>query len=311
MRFFAAFVAGRFAAAAPARLQPEACRTPALRAVSGGFERFGQRIIARDSRFFRTAKERAPRAADKDDLMDLEALQSSSHDMQTKAPALSSAEPHRGDDSPLISPGFEEAGPLEHPDRRGSSLRDDSRSGSSAFEGAGSLEHPDRRNTLLRGDLHLGLIALAAMPSDERFDHPRHLAVALAVEAGALLERFKWLSDAEAAALDAAARADVGERAIEVLLYAARLASRMGVDVGLAAAERMHVLGMPGDAAAAQTQGNEGAFEDNAAATAPLTASGREGAAEPAAAVAAAALGASAEGPCADVAPPSTHEGGE
>jgi hypothetical protein len=78
--------------------------------------------------------------------------------------------------------------------------------------------------------LQSALARIAATRGDDRFDHPRHLALALAAEAGAALDRFRWLTDAEAAALDDEARAAVARAAIAAMLYALRLAARTGAD---------------------------------------------------------------------------------
>jgi hypothetical protein len=91
-------------------------------------------------------------------------------------------------------------------------------------------------------DLHTlqaALARLAAARGDARFDHPRNLALALAAESGAVLERFKWRTDAEALELDEDAREGVARDAIEAMLYALRLASVMGVDVAGTLAERV------------------------------------------------------------------------
>jgi hypothetical protein len=88
-------------------------------------------------------------------------------------------------------------------------------------------------------DLHTlqsALERIAATRGDDRFDHPRHLALALAAEAGAALDRFRWLSDAEAAALDEEACEAVARAAVAAMLYAMRLAARTGADVAAALA---------------------------------------------------------------------------
>ncbi len=91
--------------------------------------------------------------------------------------------------------------------------------------------------------LQAALARLAAARGDPRFDHPRNLALALGAECGAVLDRFKWLSDTDVLALDADIREGVARDAVEAMLYALRLATRMGVDVAAALAERVGHVG--------------------------------------------------------------------
>jgi NTP pyrophosphatase (non-canonical NTP hydrolase) len=69
------------------------------------------------------------------------------------------------------------------------------------------------------------------------FHSPKNLAMALAAEAGELLEVFQWLTEAESRALAPAAKAAASEEIADVLLYLIRLADVLGIDP-LAAAER-------------------------------------------------------------------------
>lgn len=104
-------------------------------------------------------------------------------------------------------------------------------------------------------DLHTLQAALARLAEsgpDERCDHPRGLAIALGAQAGAVLDPFRWLDDAEADALDDAARASVARDAIEAMLYALRLATRMGVNVDAAVAERLAARAGGGQDAASE-----------------------------------------------------------
>jgi phage gpG-like protein len=87
--------------------------------------------------------------------------------------------------------------------------------------------------------LQAALARLAAARGQSRYDHPRNLALALAAEAGAVLDRFRWLTDAEAAALDDEARNAVARTAVDAMLYAMRLATRAGVDLATVVAERL------------------------------------------------------------------------
>jgi NTP pyrophosphatase (non-canonical NTP hydrolase) len=71
----------------------------------------------------------------------------------------------------------------------------------------------------------------------EQFHSPKNLAMAIAAEAGELLEHFQWLSEAESRDLPHAQREQVALEMADVLLYLVRLADRLGVDL-LSAAHR-------------------------------------------------------------------------
>ena len=64
----------------------------------------------------------------------------------------------------------------------------------------------------------------------DQFHSPKNLAMALAGEAGELVEVFQWLSEAESANLSPAARAAADEEIADVLLYLVRLADKLGID---------------------------------------------------------------------------------
>jgi NTP pyrophosphatase (non-canonical NTP hydrolase) len=75
----------------------------------------------------------------------------------------------------------------------------------------------------------------------EKFHSPKNLAMALAGEAGELLEVFQWLSEAESAALGAG---DKGwhlarDELADLQIYLLRLADRLGVDLEQAVAEKI------------------------------------------------------------------------
>ena len=71
----------------------------------------------------------------------------------------------------------------------------------------------------------------------EQFHTPKNLAMALAGEAGELLEVFQWLTPEQSAAvLDGERAGDVEDELADVLIYLVRLADVLGVDL-LAAAD--------------------------------------------------------------------------
>jgi len=81
----------------------------------------------------------------------------------------------------------------------------------------------------------------AAVRDWERFHTPKNLAMALAAEAGELLELFQWLTETESAALDAAQREAVEHELADVLIYLLRLADRLDVDLDEAVARKMKI----------------------------------------------------------------------
>lgn len=81
--------------------------------------------------------------------------------------------------------------------------------------------------------LQLAVARFARERDWERFHSPKNLAMALAAEAGELLELFQWLSEdesREAARRPASARA-VRDEIADVLVYLVRLAAVLEVDL--------------------------------------------------------------------------------
>ncbi len=87
--------------------------------------------------------------------------------------------------------------------------------------------------------LRLDLRAFAAERDWGQFHTPKNLAMALAAEAGELLEQFQWLTPEQSAQLDDARRAAVRDELADVLLYLVMLADRVGVDLAQAALEKI------------------------------------------------------------------------
>jgi len=77
----------------------------------------------------------------------------------------------------------------------------------------------------------------AAARDWDQFHSPKNLAMALAAEAGELLEVFQWLTEAQSRSLDATAAAAASEEIADVLLYLIRLSDTLGIDL-IAAAKR-------------------------------------------------------------------------
>ncbi len=65
----------------------------------------------------------------------------------------------------------------------------------------------------------------------EQFHAPKNLAMALAVEAGELMEHYQWLSEEQSENLDQQQLQTVGFEVADVFLFTVRLADRMGIDL--------------------------------------------------------------------------------
>lgn len=75
----------------------------------------------------------------------------------------------------------------------------------------------------------------------DQFHNPKNLAMALAGEAGEVLEHFQWLTPEEAATLPPATRAEVALELADVFLFLLRLADKLDVDLLEAAARKLAI----------------------------------------------------------------------
>ena len=71
----------------------------------------------------------------------------------------------------------------------------------------------------------------------DQFHSPKNLSMALAAEAGEMLEIFLWRTEEESRALPPEALAAAGDEIADILLYLVRLGDRLGIDP-MAAAQR-------------------------------------------------------------------------
>ena len=78
--------------------------------------------------------------------------------------------------------------------------------------------------------LRMKLRDFAAARDWDQFHSPKNLAMALAAEAGELLEVFQWLDEKQSAALDAKAKSAAADEIADVLLYLLRLSDKLGLD---------------------------------------------------------------------------------
>lgn len=83
--------------------------------------------------------------------------------------------------------------------------------------------------------------AFAAERDWDRFHSPKNLSMALAAEAGELLELFQWITEEQSASLDPERLAKVRHELADVFIYLLRLADKLGVDLLEAAAEKIEL----------------------------------------------------------------------
>ena len=87
--------------------------------------------------------------------------------------------------------------------------------------------------------LQARLRAFAAQRQWQPFHTPKNLAMALAGEAGEVIEHFQWLTAEQSMALPPASREEVAFELADVLLYLVRLGDVLGVDLADAARRKM------------------------------------------------------------------------
>ena len=89
--------------------------------------------------------------------------------------------------------------------------------------------------------LNLRLLEFARARDWEQFHSPKNLAMALAGEAGELLEHFQWLTEAQSTELSGEKREAVALEMADILAYLLRLSQRLGIDL-VAALDRKIVI---------------------------------------------------------------------
>ena len=91
------------------------------------------------------------------------------------------------------------------------------------------------------GELKARALAFARERDWEQFHAPKNLSMALAAEAGELMEHFLWVDAAGAAAVaqDAAKRGKIAEELADVVIYALEFANMTGIDVAAAVEAKM------------------------------------------------------------------------
>jgi NTP pyrophosphatase (non-canonical NTP hydrolase) len=96
---------------------------------------------------------------------------------------------------------------------------------------------PKTRITL--EDLAARLDAFAAERDWDQFHNPKNLAMALAGEAGELVEHFQWLTFEQAANLPRSTRDEVALECADVLLFLLRLCDKLDIDLATAAEKKL------------------------------------------------------------------------
>jgi dCTP diphosphatase len=87
--------------------------------------------------------------------------------------------------------------------------------------------------------LRAQLAAFAAERDWDQFHNPKNLAMALAGEAGELVEHFQWLTFEQAANLPRETRNEVALEAADVLLFLLRLCDKLDIDLAAAAEKKL------------------------------------------------------------------------
>jgi NTP pyrophosphatase (non-canonical NTP hydrolase) len=90
-------------------------------------------------------------------------------------------------------------------------------------------------------ELRARLRTFAAQRDWDQFHNPKNLAMALAGEAGELLEHFQWLTLEQSERLPPEVLAEVELEIADVLLFLVRLADKLGVDPAAAARKKLRL----------------------------------------------------------------------
>jgi NTP pyrophosphatase (non-canonical NTP hydrolase) len=96
------------------------------------------------------------------------------------------------------------------------------------------MAHPTDLETL-----RARLAQFAAERDWDQFHNPKNLAMALAGEAGELVEHFQWLTFEQAANLPRSTRDEVALECADVLLFLLRLCDKLDIDLAAAAEKKL------------------------------------------------------------------------
>ena len=87
--------------------------------------------------------------------------------------------------------------------------------------------------------LRARMAKFAAEREWDPFHNPKNLAMALAGEAGELVEHFQWLTPEQSARLPKSAREEVALECADVLLYLLRLCDKLDIDLAQATRRKL------------------------------------------------------------------------
>ena len=87
--------------------------------------------------------------------------------------------------------------------------------------------------------LRMHLATFAAERDWDQFHNPKNLAMAVAGEAGELVEHFQWLTFEQAENLPQATRDEVALECADVLLFLLRLCDKLDIDLATAAEKKL------------------------------------------------------------------------
>lgn len=90
-------------------------------------------------------------------------------------------------------------------------------------------------------DLNAKLLAFARERDWEQFHSPKNLSMALAGEAGELLEHFQWLSEEASSNLSTEKKEQVALELADILIYLIRLGERLEIDLVETAYRKMAI----------------------------------------------------------------------
>jgi len=89
--------------------------------------------------------------------------------------------------------------------------------------------------------LRARLAEFAAERDWDQFHNPKNLAMALAGEAGEVLEHFQWLTFEQASDLPTEMREEVALECADVLLFLLRLCDKLDIDLAAAAEKKLRL----------------------------------------------------------------------
>ena len=100
---------------------------------------------------------------------------------------------------------------------------------------------PMTDSTTTLADLKTRVLAFARERDWEQFHAPKNLSMALAAEAGELMEHFLWTTPEQSAAVakDPAKRLKIEDELADVVIYALEFANIAGMDVAAAIERKM------------------------------------------------------------------------